>query len=136
MPLSYRIDRAARLIHVKGSGRMTVSEMETVAAAIVHDPLFEKGLDVMSDMRELTTAPSTDDARHASLVIEQLSAAGLGRIATVAVAASTYGMVQLIGNLATRFGAEAEVFNTPEEALAWLAEAPSERKKPIRRRRT
>ncbi len=136
MPLTYRIDSAARLIHVQGSGRMSVADMQNVAAAVAKDPQFEHGLDVLSDMRELTSPPSTDDARFASSMIENLSAAGIGRIATVAVAASIFGMVQLIGRLSTRFGAEVEVFNTPEEALAWLAEPLSERKKRKRGKHT
>jgi len=129
MALTYRIDAPAGLIHITSRDRLSGIEMEQVADSLLKDPEFRPGLDVLSDCRELSVAPSTDEARVAAELIQRVGSAGIGRVAIVATSAVIYGMSQMIGGLAGLRGYEVEVFSSTEDALAWLAEPPAVRTK-------
>ena len=127
MPLTYRIDSPAGLIHITSHGRVSSSEMQEVAESLLEDPEFRSGLDVLSDSRDVSVAPSTDDARVAADLIQRVRNAGLARIAIVATSAAVYGMLQMVGSIAELRGHDVKVFDSIDEALAWLKEPPAER---------
>lgn len=125
MPFTYTIDRESQLVSVVVSGHVTSEEALQAFDAIVSDPEFVPGMDVMSDHRQMETVLPVG---FVSALINRVRGAGdlmAGtRWAMVEARAASYGMAMMASALAASMPVEIRAFRDPEEARAWLAGGP------------
>lgn len=129
MPFTYKIDRASRIVSVTVSGRVTAEEALQAFDAMVSDPEFIPGMDVLSDHRQMETVLPVG---FVSALINRVRTAGElmagTRWAMVEVRAASYGMAMMASALAASMPVEIRAFRDPEDARAWLAGGPPRRR--------
>ncbi|MFZ0933715.1 MAG: hypothetical protein WB579_21700 [Bryobacteraceae bacterium] len=121
MPVSYRIDQDNGMIRTRCVGNVTFEEVVDHFRDLEQDPNCPDRLDVLLDLTQTTSVPSTEQLRAVSRVIGGIQATV--RFDSCAIAASTdvlFGMSRVFEVVAReRFGAT-YVFRTVAEAEAWL----------------
>ncbi len=124
MPITWRVDAARGLLRATLAGDCPLGEMQAMLAQVASDPP-RRPLRVLSDHRTLST-PITP--AQAQALVEQLTAGaatfGGGRWAVVVGSAASFGMIRMLGALLDPIDLAVEPFQAPEEAEAWVLDAP------------
>jgi hypothetical protein len=119
MPISYRLDRPARLIRSTVEGDFTAAEMLSCVGTAVHEA-GEPGFNIVSDHR-LIGEPATRD--QVELLVEHLT--DLRRYvrdcrwAVIVSKPASFGMMRMFAVLAERVPLTVRVFTDAAEAEAW-----------------
>jgi hypothetical protein len=122
MPIAYRIDTAHKLIRTECVGYVTLAEVITHFRELEADPNCPPHADVLLDVTEEVTIPSSDELRNVALAI-----AGIRRkveFRLCAIVASTnalFGMMRMFEVFTEKYFQETRAFRTLPEAEAWLA---------------
>jgi len=128
MPVTYRIDTASGIIRTQCIGFVTVEDVVQHFQDLVSDPGCPRELDVLLDLSEMTSAPTT-----AKLRIAAEAARGVGdrvRFGAVAILVSTdalHGSSMIFEVLAARSFQITRIFRDRAEAEAFLARQRSSR---------
>ena len=122
MPVLYEIDRERQLIRTTCAGFVTFDQVMAHFAALERDPRRHGVMDVVIDVRHITSVPETSQLRQAAERM-QSSAGALqyGRCAIVAVAPEHVGMAKLFVEFARHRFAASIVVTTIDEAERWLS---------------
>ena len=121
MPVTYRIDQARHLIHTTCTGMVTLPDVLEHFAVLMQDPNRSHGLDVLLDLTQIATIPTSDELRIVTSEIAQIRPAiEFGRCAVAAPQEAMYGMMRMFEVYADGYFTEVQAFRTIEEAASWL----------------
>ena len=121
MPVGYRIDRDAGLIRTRCSGFVTLEEVLDHFRRLAEDPDCPEKLDVLLDLRDITSLPSIAQlASVAQAIATVRSRVRFGSCAIVATSDAWYGTAKIFEVAAARGFDASGVFRGPNEAEAWL----------------
>jgi hypothetical protein len=121
MPVSYRIDQGNGIIRTRCGGNVTFEEVVDHFRVLEQDPNCPNRLDVLLDLTEMTSIPSSDQLQAVSRVIGGIEETV--RFDTCAIAASSdvvFGMSRVFEVLARKRFRTTCVFRSVDEAEAWL----------------
>lgn len=125
MPVTYEIDQARRLIHTRCVGPVTLEEVLGHFAELIRDPECPDQLDVLLDLRETTSFPTSDQLRAVSSEIGRIRPHVIfGRCAIVTPNDAWFGTARMFEVFASNYFHATEVFRTVDEAALWL-ESPN-----------
>jgi hypothetical protein len=126
MPVLYEIDREHALVRTTCAGFVTFEQVMAHFDALERDPRRRGVMDVVIDVRHVTSVPETSQLRKAAERMET-GAAPLqyGRCAIVAVDPEHVGMAKLFAEFARRRFAASNVVATIDEAERWLWDRPA-----------
>jgi hypothetical protein len=121
MPVLYEIDVHRNLVRTTCAGSVTFDQVMAHFAALERDPRRTGAMDVVLDIRTITTTPETSQLRQvAERISPEKSTLKYGRLAIVAFTPEAIG----IGRLFTQFTrgrfVATNVVGTLEEAERWL----------------
>jgi len=122
VPVSYDIDKDARLIRTRCYGDVTLSEVLSHFRVLKDDPERPDRLDVLLDLSEMTSSPTADQIRSASDGPKAMQ--GLLRFGNCAIMASRdviFGMARMWAVFVEPLFTEVRVFRSSTEAVVWLA---------------
>lgn len=121
MPVTVEIDREKRLLCFVVAGVPDTDEMLRVTAAALDELEGETGYDVLSDSRSVDTPLTPAQAKALIAVLDRDRSPLKGRKAAMVVGrAASYGMMRMLGALATGIGIEVGAFWNPEDATRFL----------------
>ena len=129
MPVLYEIDPERALVRTTCAGFVTFDQVMAHFDALERDPRRRGVMDVVLDLRHVTSTPETGQLRQLAERMEAGSAAlQYGRCAIVAVAPEHVGMARLFAQFARARFAAANVVATLDDAERWLwdSAAPTE----------
>jgi hypothetical protein len=118
MGISYRIDKADRLITATGVGDVSFQDYRGVLAVMIEDPEFDPDFDRLWDMREGHPTLSGDEVRGIAKVVSKV--VGGRRAAIVAPGDVAYGLARMYSVFLEDAGIDVQPFRTLDEATAWL----------------
>jgi len=121
MPVTYMIDTDKRLIHTICSGTVTLPEVVRHFRMLRDDPLCTGHLDVLLDVREVTSAP--DSTQLNVVTTEVASVRNKVEFRMSAIVANrdvVFGMMRVFAVFAEPFFRAIRVFREFAEAEAWL----------------
>jgi len=118
MPIHFTIDHAAKLVKARAEGIVTLKDIEAFSDAVVaQDALTYRKL---FDARDAAGTYGDDDVMVlAARASAYAMLAKRGRLAVVPRRNAVPDLAQRYINLG-KFDGNAQIFATPEEALAWL----------------
>jgi hypothetical protein len=123
MPVLYEIDRDRALVRTTCAGFVTFEQVMAHFAALERDPRRRDMMDVILDLRQVTSMPETSQLRQ---VAERIAAGEsrleYGRLAIVAVEPERVGMGKLFVQFAKGRFAAATVVPTIQDADRWLGD--------------
>ena len=119
MPISYRVDRPARLIRSTVEGDFSAAEMLSCVSEAVHEA-GEPGFNIVSDHR-LIGEPATRD--QVELLVDHLTTLQRfvrgSRWAVIVSKPASFGMMRMFAVLAERVPLQVRVFMDAAEGEAW-----------------
>jgi hypothetical protein len=122
MPVQYEIDRERRIIRTRCIEPVTVEEVVEHFCILARDPCCPKFVDVLLDLSEQTTIPTTENLEEVTRAIRRVqSRVQFGACAVVAYQDALFGMLRMLEVFAERYFSETYVFRTKPEAEVWLA---------------
>jgi hypothetical protein len=125
MPVLYEIDVQKNLVRTTCAGSITFDQVMAHFAALERDPRRTGAMDVVLDIRTITTTPETSQLRQvAERISPEKSTLKYGRLAIVAFTPEAVGIGRLFTQFARDRFASSTVVSTLEEAERWLR-APS-----------
>jgi len=125
MPITYEIDRARSLVRTACVGYVTFQEVMAHFAALENDPRRSNRMDVLLDLRALTSTPETGQLRRAAKRIEpEQSPLEYGVCAIVASDPAAMSTGKLFAVFARERFSATTVVQTIEEAERWLERQP------------
>lgn len=120
MPYRWVVDSTARIVMVRGWGRMELEEILKAPGELVSDPQFDPEYAVLVDLRELEFEPKADDVVAATRNLIGLAPVLRGRIGVV-VPTELAIAAELSAAMAGAGGFSVQVFTDPDAARAWLS---------------
>ncbi len=119
VPLSYRIDAAARIVITSTVGeRVTLARVRLYQQALLADPAFDPTFSQYLDFSQASEiVVSPEDVRL--LAVHSVFRAG-SRRAIVADGPRVFGFARMFQALTDGFGADIRIFDDPRAAQAWL----------------
>ena len=121
MPVLYEIDREHALVRTTCAGFVTFEQVMAHFDALERDPRRSGVMDVVLDLRHVTSTPETSQLRQVAERMEAGAAAlQYGRCALVAVEPEHVGMARLFVQFARSRFAAATVVATIDDAEHWL----------------
>ena len=121
MDVSYNIDKDKNLIYIKFSGFVTKQELITSFAKMNEDPIFNKGLNVIIDAKEVKTNLNINDIRKIITYLKYIQKKrDKIRLAIVAPENATYGISREFEALWYEQKVEVQVFRDLAEASNWI----------------
>jgi hypothetical protein len=121
MPVTYVIHKG--LIRARCFGHVTFPEVADHFGQLVADPECPGQLDVLLDLRDTTSIPSTEQLRAVGAEIERIrDRVRFGACAIVAGSPALFGTARVFEVIAARGFRETQVFRGATEAEQWLAE--------------
>lgn len=119
--ITYRVDRAQRLVYVVVSGAVTLDRLYAARDAVLGDSEYVPGFDIFVECRVLTDIPSNDEIRELALSgVLRRGPAKHGRVAIVATTERAFGAVSLLELYIDAPPDRVAVFTNPVQARAWL----------------
>jgi hypothetical protein len=122
MPVTYQIDGANRLIHTKCIRPLTAAEVIDHFRLLEQDPSCPDRLDVLLEVRDGISVPSSGDLRAVTSAIGRVR--GRVQFGICAIVAGTdvlYGMMRMFEVFAEQHFSKTRAFRTVREAEAWLS---------------
>ena len=121
MPVTYKIDCSRKLIRTKCSGNVTLPEVVDHFRELVQDPECPEYLDVLLDLSEETSLPTTSQLQSVAHEIMRIrQRVHFGLCAVVAERDALYGMLRVFEVIAQDYFRAINVFRTAHEAEVWL----------------
>lgn len=122
MPVLYEIFRAKRFIHTRCVGNVTPEEISEHFRDLLRDPNCPDRLNVLLDLREMTSLPHTDEVRGVKEDLERVRRKVMfDYCAIVATNDALFGMMRMFEVFAQDYFRASRVFRVVEDAEAWLA---------------
>jgi hypothetical protein len=119
MPVTYRVNKASKIIRTRCIGPVTVEEVIGVLARDAH---CRDHLDVLLDLSKQTSVPTKDKLRGGDQTIGSIDGnVQFGTCAIVRLQRWTVRMLRTFEVLTEKCFHEIRAFRTTEEAEAWLA---------------
>lgn len=122
MPIRMWVDGPARLIRGELWDDFDMDAVRAAVDAVLSDPAFESGFDVLTDHTRLTRFLTAEEARavagHLATHRERLAGA---RWAIVTANPASFGMMRVLGALLEDSGIQVRPFTDAAAAEAWLA---------------
>ena len=123
MPVTYQIDRDQAVIRTRCSGYVTFPEVMAHFHALELEDDCPNPLDVVLDLSETTSLPSSEQLRSVSKEISRIRpAVAFGACAIVARTEALYGTALVFEVFAARGFRTTKVFRQASTAEAWLTE--------------
>ncbi len=121
MPVCYSIDAGSRLIRTTGTGQVTLDEVLRHFDELAADPQAEGLLDVLLDLTECSSLPTSEQLRSVAARIGQLGGRlRFGRCAIVADRDALFGMIRMFAVFVEDLFGAVHVVRTRAEAEVWL----------------
>lgn len=121
MPVVYEIDRAKHRIFTSCVGPVTLEEVLQHFVDLVLDPDCPEWLDVLLDLTEQTSLPTTGQLGAVATQMARVSSrVQFHNCAVIASEDAMFGMARVFGVLAENYFAATHVFRTVEEGMKWL----------------
>ena len=124
MPITYDIDRTRGLVRTSCRGQVTLPEVLAHFDVPQQDPRRPSHLDVLLDLRELTTPPGAPQLRSVASRIGKVSGLSFGQCAIVVDRDLVFGLSRMFEAFAHAHFEEIQIFREPAAAEAWLANPP------------
>lgn len=126
MPVLYEIDREHALVRTTCAGLVTFEQVMAHFDALERDPRRRGVMDVVLDLRHITSTPETSQLRKVADRMEAgESAIRYGRCAIVAVEPEHVGIARLFTQFARSRFVASNVVETIDEAERWLWDSPA-----------
>jgi hypothetical protein len=123
MAISYRIDPAVDLVHVRVAGHLTPADHQAYLSALLADPAFRPGMHRLFDCRDADDSNSSDEVRLiADRVRAEAAHFGDSRCAILVRSDVQYGMARVFEAFLGDVPGDFRSFRDPAEASAWLSE--------------
>ena len=126
MPFTYDVRHAGRLVVVTGSPDGTSDEASAIMVQAGQDPDVVHPAAYVVDVRSTREVPTSGEARGIALYHARREAPWTSITAMVVREGEQYGIARMIDILTSLDGAQARVFQDPEEAQAWALDALDE----------
>ena len=123
MPIAYEIDPVRGLVRTSCTGQVALAEVLAHFDVLQRDPRRPAHLDVLLDLRALTTPPNPPQLRSVASRIGRVSGLTFGRCAIVVDRDLVFGLSRMFEAFAQDHFEEIQVFREPAAAEAWLARA-------------
>jgi hypothetical protein len=121
LPVSYIVDKAAGIIRTRCYGNVTLAEVLSHFEKLKNDLDSPNLLDVVLDLREMTSSPTAEQIRQASHGPAVLRGAiAFGCCAIVARRDVIFGMARMWAVFAEAYFKKIDVFRSVSEAEIWL----------------
>ena len=123
MPMTYTIDKEARLVRFKGHGLLTDDEMVAGVAAMREDPDLEPDMNSLSDMRDIEVGFTTKGVMETIGVMARSSdRRSAAKAAIVASSDIAFGMARMFQAQSDIKGQDPafRIFRDMDEACEWL----------------
>jgi hypothetical protein len=122
MPVSYQIDSARGIIRTRCCGAVTIEEVIGHFQTLERDPQCPDRIDVLLDLSEQITVPTTENLRAVTHEIGRVHGrVQFGNCAVIACTDALFGMLRMLEVFAERYFRQTRVFRTAPEANAWLS---------------
>jgi len=126
MPVLYEIDVNRRLVRTTCAGTVTFEQVMAHFAALERDPRRRGAMDVVLDIRTVSSTPETRQLRQvAERISPDASPLKYGRLAIVAVSPEAVGLGRLFAEFTRGRFADTAVVDSLDEAERWLYEPPA-----------
>jgi hypothetical protein len=125
MPIAYDIDRARGLVRTSCSGQVMLPEVLAHFDQLQQDPQRSSRLDVLLDLRLLSTPPDAPKLRRVANRIGRVTDLRFGRCAIVADRDLVFGLSRMFEAFARAYFDAIQVFRDPAAAEAWVQRAPN-----------
>lgn len=122
MPLTYRVDQSMSIVRSRGSGVLTVSDLQTYFTTTRADPQVEPTMHRLMDLREVTQLPSSADVRALANFARAKPPAETARMAIIASSDLAFG-VSMMFKAFVGYGDRLLVARDEAEAVAWVTAA-------------
>ncbi len=121
MPVVYQIDHANRRIHTRCIGPVTLLEVLQHFGDLVRDPESPEWMDVLLDLSEMTSLPTSGQLSAVATEIARVSPrVQFHNCAVIAPDDALFGMSRVFGVLSENYFAATQVFRTTDEGTKWL----------------
>jgi len=123
MPISYRIDKAARVVICTHAGMTSDADFIHTYKSLFNDPEYEAGLSKLIDLREADSVGRSGKALMAIrdlLTIQYEGSSVTTRIAIVAPADLSFGLGRMYEMLTDDAPQKVGVFRSMQKAVEWL----------------
>jgi hypothetical protein len=123
VPISYRIDKAARVVVCTHTGKTSDTDFIQTYTSLFNDPEYEAGIPKLIDLRK---ADSVGRSGNALMVIgdvlkrQYAGSSVKTRIAIVAPADLSFGLGRMYDMLTNDAPQKVGVFRSVEKAVEWL----------------
>ena len=122
MPVTYRIEPEAQVIHTRCSGPVVLNEVREHFVTLSQDPACPSRLDVLLDLSEMTTVPESVQLRIVAADIARIRPrVAFGICAIVAPVTAVFGMSRMFEIYVEKYFEATHVFRSEAEATQWLA---------------
>jgi len=127
MPITYQMDVANGLIRTHCFGDVTLAEVIDHFRELEADPRCPCHVDVLLDVTEEVTIPTSDQLRNVALAIAGARRRiEFGFCAIAASANALFGMMRMFEVFTEKYFRETQAFRTIDEADAWLTSKRAE----------
>lgn len=123
MPITYDIDPVRGVVRTSCTGPVPVSEVLAHFDEPQRDPRRPAHLDVMLDLRGLSTPPNSPQLRSVANRIGRVAGFRFGRCAIVVDSDLIFGLARIFEAFARDHFEEIQVFRDADAAEGWLARA-------------
>ena len=121
MPVVYEIDDANRRIHTRCIGAVTLEEVLQHFEDLIRDPDCPEWLDVLLDLTEITSLPTSNQLSAVATQIARVSPrVRFHNCAIIAREDAMFGMARVFGVLTEKYFAATRVFRTTDDGTRWL----------------
>lgn len=122
MPVTYAIDRARGIIRTSCTGYVTADDVAEHFETLVRDPDCPHVLDVLLDLTETMSVPSSAKLRVVAEDIRRIrERVQFGACAIVVATDALHGALMVFEVMAARSFRTTKIFRDVGEAAAWLA---------------
>jgi hypothetical protein len=128
MTVTYRIDQATRRIHTRCVGAVTLDEVLRHFADLVRDPDCPGRLDVLLDLSETTSLPTSYQLTAVTTEVARVRPrVQFDGCAIIASRDALFGMARMFAVFAENYFGATRVFRTMDEGTRWLELEPMAR---------
>jgi hypothetical protein len=125
MTVTYQIDQAKRRIHTRCAGAVTLDEVLQHFADLVGDPDCPARLDVLLDLSETTSLPTSHQLTAVTTEVARVRPrVQFDGCAIIATQDALFGMARMFEVFAESYFVATHVFRTMDEGTRWLELEP------------
>jgi hypothetical protein len=125
MAVTYQIDQAKCRIHTRCVGAVTLDEVQQHFADLVRDPECPEHLDVLLDLSEITSLPTSSQLSAVTTEIARVRPrVQFDGCAIIASRDAVFGMARMFEVFAERYFRATRVFRAVDEGTRWLELEP------------